>query len=253
MIFNTFGENDKPIFILIHGIWMPWQCWQSYIDELQKNYYVIVVVLDAHVENEVSEFVSIGDETKKIVNWLVTNCYTNLFAIYGISMGGVIAYRIACDNHISLQKIILDGAPLVATPPFLKLFMKWQYQRLLHQMQQRKSQALIGFEKNFLPKRYLENFLNFADTMTDRSIVNMIDSLGNSQFQYHLNSADIRILYLHGTKINEILSKKTARMLSKLVPATTVISFKGYAHAELAIYHFEECMQVLNQFIHPQS
>ena len=50
MNFHTFGSKDAPKMILIHGGLTPWQIWNEQIEHFSKKYYVIVVALNAHVE-----------------------------------------------------------------------------------------------------------------------------------------------------------------------------------------------------------
>lgn len=68
MNFHRFGSKDAPKMILIHGVLTPWKIWNKQIEHLSKNYYVIVVALNAHVEEEVSEFVSMSYYLNYLLN-----------------------------------------------------------------------------------------------------------------------------------------------------------------------------------------
>ena len=54
---------------------------------------------------------------------------------------------------------------------------------------------------------------------------------------------------MHGTKGNEILSKKSARLMKKYYPETKVICFKGDLHCYKAIYEPEKWLQVVDTFL----
>ena len=87
------GKNK--IMILIHGVLTPWQIWKPQIDYFKDNYHVVVPALDAHIENEKSEFVSIEKEAEMIEEYVNNNFGGRVYALCGLSMGGKIANRIS--------------------------------------------------------------------------------------------------------------------------------------------------------------
>ena len=48
---------------------------------------------------------------------------------------------------------------------------------------------------------------------------------------------------------NEVVSAKAAKLMKEIYPQTVVKCFKGYAHAELAIYHSDEWIKTVDEFI----
>lgn len=54
---------------------------------------------------------------------------------------------------------------------------------------------------------------------------------------------------MHGTKGNEIVSRKAAKKMKELYPQTEIRCFDGYSHAELAIYHSDEWIRQVEDFI----
>ena len=56
MRFIEFGDKINPKILLIHGYGVSWKMWKSQIDILQKDYQIILPVLDGHdEENEQNE------------------------------------------------------------------------------------------------------------------------------------------------------------------------------------------------------
>ena len=110
---------------------MPWISWSPQIENLQTNYYVVVLALDAHTELQSTEFFSVQDEAIKIIKWFLSQQKTRIHAIYGLSMGGSIAYSIAIDGRLEIDSLLLDGAPSVPSSRLLIWMMKHQYLKLL--------------------------------------------------------------------------------------------------------------------------
>ncbi len=255
MIFHEFGDKRNPIVILLHGVLTPWQMWQPQIAYLKDKYFVIVPALNAHVEEEPSEYLSAEAEAKEIVNYVSEHYGAVVHMLCGLSMGGVVAYRIWEASKLTVRKLILDGAPLVPMSPmgfvnkFSETVMQKQYLTIIHGAQKREQKVLTNFVKYFMPATYLDSFLKFANTMSDESVCNMVHAACNCNITKAHIAGDTELLFLHGTKANEMVAKKAARKMKKLYPNTRVICLKGYAHGELAIYCAEKWCEIVGGFV----
>ena len=249
MIFHTFGDKKNKTMLLIHGVLTPWQIWQDVINAFCKDYFVIVPALDAHVEELKSDFISVENEAEKIISYIEENCNAKIDVACGLSMGAAIAYKIFEKNRIKINYLVLDGAPLAHTNKLLIYFMTKSYLSIIHKSKSRNARVIKNFKKSFLPEKYLESYLKFADTMSDQSIINIVQSVFSTKIEKTLDFTNTKILFLHGTKANEMLSIKAAKKLKKLYPNMVVKVFKSYAHAELAIYHSEKWIKEIAEFI----
>ena len=75
MIFHTFGNDSGKAILLIHGMLNPWQIWKEVSDAFSNEYFVIIPELDAHTQEEASEFISVDDEAVKIRDYLQKNFF----------------------------------------------------------------------------------------------------------------------------------------------------------------------------------
>lgn len=252
MRFHVFGADSNPLMILIHGVLTPWQIWQEQIDYFQKDFCVIVPALDGHVEEEASEFVSVEDEANKISEYVTEHYGRDIDALCGLSMGGAIAYIIFERGKFNIKNLVIDGGPLAPIGKLPTWVMIKSYQSIIHKSKNRDSKTLESFKKNFLPESYLPMFLKFADTMTDSTIENMIQTVTNTNISKTPVTNNTKILYLHGTKGNEVISKKAAYRMKGVYSQTEIKCFEGYAHAELAICHKDEWIRVVCEFMNAE-
>ena len=250
MKFHTFGSNTDRAIVLIHGMLDPWQMWQTAIDAFSGAYYVIVPELDAHTEDETSRFVSVEDEAAQIRQFLLDHCGGSVFAICGLSMGGRIAASLAALPDISTENLVLDGAPLLPMPKLMIGFMKKSYGNIIRKSKQRDPKTLENARRDFLPEALIPDFLKVADHMEDESISNMLDSIFSG---YEFRQLPCKILFLHGTKGNESVSKKAAVKIKAVNPQTEIRCYKGYAHAQLASFEAEKWVGEVKSFLEQQS
>ena len=248
MIFHTFGDASKKPVLLIHGMLNPWQLWEEAAEHFSKECYVIVPELDAHTEEETSTFVSVDDEAKAIREYVINEFGGKLFMICGLSMGGRIAATIAGLPGISTEHLVLDGAPLMAMPKFLIRFMTNSYIKIIKKSKARDPKTLASCRRDFLPERYIDDFLKIADHIEDTSIRNILSSVF-SAFDYKTYDPNCRILFMHGTKGNESVSRKAALKMKEVNPQTEIRVYDGYAHAQLMSFEQSKWIREVQGFL----
>ena len=253
MLFHTFGNKNNKSIILIHGLLTPWQIWEKQISVLKEKNYIIVPALDGHIEEHTSEYISVENEAEQIEKYITEELNGTVHALCGLSMGGAIANRLFERNKVIVNNLVLDGAPLIKISSISNKAMTIAYKNIIRKSKSRDRKTLRNFSRDFLPEKYLETYLKFADTMSDSSIENMVDSVCTSVLNPRKNAENAKILFMHGTKGNEIYSKKTASIMKQYYSDMTIICFKGYKHAELAIYKPDEWLKVVESFLADKS
>lgn len=247
MKFHTFGDRDNPKIILLHGVMTPWQMWDIQIESYMTKYYVIVPALNGHQEDSESEFHSVEHEALEIEKYCIENYHNEIYSVMGVSMGGIIAFHLWKRNKLNIHHIVMDGSPLVSYSRILAKFMTKNYLDILHKSKERHPKTMENFSKYFLPKRHLESFLRIADNMSDETIINMINSVSRDMPMDRTHSGQ-GMLYLHGTALNEILAKKTAKKLKKTYPQAEIVALKGDAHCHKALFEAEHWLQIVEEY-----
>ncbi len=249
MIFHEYGNKEKPAIILIHGALTPFDIMLPIAEHFKEDYRVIIPALDGHTKEEISQFESIEQEAERIESYLLDNGIQEALSLCGLSLGGAIANAIIKRGNIKVKNLILDGAPLVKAPAWLTQVMTDNYLDILRKSKKRDKKTLDNFCKFFLPESYLPCYLSFIDNMQEDSIINMMKSVGESTLCESIDTKETKFLYLHGTKMNEYLSKKSAKKIIKLYPDATVVTLKGDAHCECAIYTPDDFAKIVIDFI----
>lgn len=247
MLVHEFIDGNKPVMVLLHGLLTPWQIWTPHIDAFREQYNIYVIALNAHTEESASEFVSVLAEAEEITAYFEGKGMDTLDVLCGLSLGGKIAHEIWKSSRFHIRNLILDGAPLAACPKFAVNIMINNYKDIIRMSKQRNPKVRKGF-KNFLPEKYWNSYLKIADLFTDRSIENIVNSVFAGG---ELKGADdqSRILFLHGTKANEILSGRSAKLMKKYHPMTQVVCFKSDAHCHKVIFQPEKWIEVVKGFL----
>jgi len=244
-----FGNHLHKKLLLIHGMQVPWQVWQPQIDHFSQHYCVIVPILDGHNPTEPSTFSSIETEAEAIEKQFIEQYGDELFAICGMSMGGSIASVLWTRGNLRINKLFLEGAPLVPQSKLLTSIITKEYINLTHKTKQRDPKTLNKCEKTFIPKKYMPYFLEMMDAISDETITNCVTSAGQFRLPESPKRGKIDIIYYHGTTLNELLSKKSAKYLKKYYPNTIIKCLNGYSHCQLVLQYPEEHKRLLEEFL----
>ena len=248
MIFHTYGNKADKAVILIHGMLTPWQIWNCAAEAFEKDHYVVVPELDGHTEDEATVFNSVDEEADKICEYIRNELEGKVYLLAGLSMGGRIAAEIAKCTDISIQNLVLDGAPLTKMNGLMKSIFKKNYISIINKSRARDPKVLESAKKGFLPEERIEDYLKIADNMEPESISRIIDTVF-ADYEYRECPKDMRILFMHGAKGNEAVSRKCALRMKAVNPQTEIREFKGMAHAELACFKPEQWVKEVEGFL----
>lgn len=162
MIFHTFGDDNNQAILFIHGVLTPWQIWEDAIGQFSKEYCVIVPALDAHTEEEQTVFESVDKEVLLIEEHIIGNHGGKVSMACGLSMGGLIAAKLAAKGSIEIETLVLDGAPLIKVPGIAARIMQSTYLSIIRRSQKREPKIIKSFKETFLPEKYLDSYLKIT-------------------------------------------------------------------------------------------
>ena len=244
-----FGDVTKRKMIPIHGFQCPWQVWEEYIEHYKDDFHVIVPILSGHNPEEKEDFISFSAEAGELENYIIPRYGKNMYAVYGMSMGGVLAATLWQNMNLSFEKVIFDGSPLVSLNGFMKGFMKKFYLDITHKSQQRDKKTVEQATKVIIPEDKLEHLLRVLDNMSNATVTNSIDSIAEFKLKSDIVTPNTTVYFFHGTAPNEMLAKKSAKYVQKHYPTTVIKRFSGKFHCENALFHPEIMMEELNRIL----
>lgn len=147
----------------------------KHIEYYKNKFHIIVPIMSGHNPDVKDDFISFAADAIEIEDYILSRYGKEIYAVYGMSMGGVLTATLWQNNRLTFDKVIFDGSPLVS------------YNKL----------------------------------------------------SQRINTPNTVVYFFHGTAVNEILAKKSAKYVKKHHPNTTVKCFKGKFHCENALFNPE--------------
>ena len=77
--------------------------------------------------SESEHYQMIAGDAKEIEEYILSRYGKEIYAVYGMSMGGVLTATLWQNNRLSFDKVIFDGSPLVSYNSFMKVFIHLYY------------------------------------------------------------------------------------------------------------------------------
>jgi len=244
-----FGNKENKKIILIHGFQSPYQVWDEYVKYYERDYHIIVPILPGHNPKKKDEFISFKECAKEIENYFISNYGNDVYAILGMSMGGVLTATIWENKKLNIENVIFDGSPLVPFNNFIKKFMIGFYINITHKSKQRDKKTLEQAVNSIITRDKLEALLQVLDNMSDTTVINYINNIGNFKLSNNEDIKNTKIYYYHGTKVNEMLAKKTAKYIKKYYPNSNIICFRGKGHCENSLLNPSEMIKELDKIL----
>ncbi len=247
-----FGNHANKKIMLIHGVNITWQMWNSEIEYFAKQYHVLVPALDGHDSEEENQFVSIEKEAETLKEFYLSHYGTEIYMVIGMSMGGAIAFDFLADGKVHAEYLIFDSGVFVSTPPLLLNISNKMQLSCKNGTKQRNQKTLENLNKAYGSK-LAPYYIELADKMSDENLLAALNAIGHFQMPQKLAIENTKIIAFHGTVFMELLAKKSAKYLKRMFPNAVIKVFPGYQHGELSVNRPEEFVNEIEKAIGLQN
>lgn len=158
----AFGDNTKPVILLLPGTCCHWKAnFGKVIPLLESDFYVACVSYDGFDETEQSVFPDMLAEAEKIEQYVQNHFGGRICAAYGCSLGGSFVGLLVQRGNIHIDHAILGSSDLdqdgpmaakfktvIITPILHGMFQKGRLPRFMRKrLEQKPSEERLYYEK----------------------------------------------------------------------------------------------------------
>ncbi len=98
--------------------------------------------MPGHNPKQKEDFISFSKTAKGLEEYYISRYGEKVYAVYGMSMGGVLAATLWQNQKLGIEKVIFDGSPLISFNGIMKKMMLHFYLNITHKAQQRDKKTL---------------------------------------------------------------------------------------------------------------
>ena len=185
MQFNTLGNINNPVIIMLSGSFAPGKSMEDIYDKLKDNFYIIVPDYNGHYKNG-GTFTTRYNEANEIKKYIISQDIKIITMIYGQSMGteiGMELLRQLQKDKINVEKVFFDGAPYIKLSYFYKKFMYFKFKTMINMFRNKSIDEVMnwGFLKKFAGDKVetlrpmIESMMLSIPYLTNESIKNEVE------------------------------------------------------------------------------
>ena len=247
MRIHEYGQENRECILLIHPSLVTWDYFENVIPLLEKDYHLLIPALPGYDLQDDSEFNSVERIASELADALLQKNIHEVKAIYGCSMGGSIALRMAADGKLKAQHYVMDGGITPYQLPWI--LTRFLALRDFGMMALGKLCGEKMIVKAFSSTEYSEEDLKYVANIfrhcTYRTLWNTFDSCNNYQMPKQPMHFPGKVHYWYAEKERKARNWDL-KYMEKFVPETVFRSFDGMDHGDMALFYPEQMAQELH-------
>lgn len=232
MQFKTFGNEENPPILLLHGGGLSWWSWEPVITLLEHDFYIHAVILDGHGDDYLTTFTGIEQAADHILSYIDTYLEGSVHLICGLSIGAQIALELLSRRENIASYAVIESALVLPIKGITTLAVPTY--TLMYGLIKQKWFSKLQAKSLFLPDNMLDLYYEDSIKMTKQSLINMTIANGNYSVKQGLKKSNAKTLILVGGKELSIM-KKSAELLSQAIPSAKLEILPGLKHGELSL------------------
>ena len=240
-----FGKQNPNTVLLLHGGGLSWWNYREVAKLLEKDYRVILPVLDGHGDSGVP-FTSIEDNAARLISYIDDRFSGQVMAMGGLSLGGQIAVEMLSQRPDICRYALLESAlvkPMKLTASLIGPTFGMSY-GLIRQKWFAKMQAgYLG-----IPRALFDDY--FRDTCKIRKADMIAFLKANSIYTIKpsLSETTARVKIVAGSKEQKNI-RDSAKLLHSAIPGSQLELLPGLRHGDLSINNPEQYAKILTDWI----
>ena len=239
-----FGKQNQDTVLLLHGGGLSWWNYREVAKLLEKDYHVILPVLDGHADSDAA-FTTIEDNAARLISYIDTHFGGQVTVLGGLSLGGQVALEMLSQRpdicrfaliESALAKLSKLTAALIA-PTFGMSY------GLIKQRWFAKMQAdYLG-----IPKALFEDYYRDTCAVTKADMIAFLKANCTYKIKTGLGETTAKVKIDAGAKEQKNILD-SAKLLHSTIPGSQLEILPSLRHGDLSINHPERYAQILKEW-----
>lgn len=257
MRFNTFGDINNPVIIMLSGSFCPGKSMEEIYTILKEDFYIIAPDYNGHYENG-GTFTTRYNEAKEIKEYILNQEIKTIKLIYGQSMGTEIGMELLKqlkNENINVEKAFFDGAPYIKLSFLYKKFMYFKFKTMINMFRKKSIDEVMSW--SFLKKiagdkietlrPMIEKMMLSIPFLTNESIKNETECCYTFDFPKMNEEIQENMCFFYGE--DEKAYKTCIKNVESQYPKAKKVVKKNQGHLTYACEHTLEYIDEIKNFI----
>ena len=244
MTIVEFGKQNKDTVFLLHGGGLSWWNYRAVAKLLEKDYYVVLPVLDGHADSD-APFTTIEDNATRLISYIDTHFGGHVTILGGLSLGGQVALEMLSQRPDICRYALIESAlvkPSKLTASLIGPAFSMSY-GLIKQRWFAKMQAdYLG-----IPKELFEDYYRDTCAITKADMIAFLQANCTYEIKTGMAGTIAKVKIVAGAK-EQTSILDSAKLLHRTIPDSHLEILPGLRHGDLSINHPEQYVRMLKEW-----
>ena len=245
MEFREYGREKAETIILLHGGGLSWWNYRSVAEQLQRDFRVILPVLDGHAGSS-REFTSIADNAAEIISFVNHELGGSVLLLGGLSLGAQIVLDILSQKNDICRYAIVESASVISSKMMNALVAPSVGSS--YGLIKNRWFAKLQFRSLHMRPDLFEEYYRDTCQITKSGMIAFLKENTAYEAKQELQSCQAEVRIVVGGKEQKTMLR-SARLLHAMLQKSTLEIKNGLYHGEYSINHPEQYVAELRDTI----
>ena len=245
MHYVEFGKENNNIILLLHGGGLSWWNYEDVAKSLQKDYHVILPILDGHAKSE-KPFTTIEDNADEIIAFIDAHLGGSVFLIGGLSLGGQILLEILSQRNDICKYAIIESALVI--PSKLMYSMIKPAFGSCYGLIQYKWFSKLQFKSLKIKSDLFDYYFRDTCAISRKDMIAFLQANSLYSLKESIKNCTAKVYVFVGRKENNAM-QKSAQIIHQSLQKSSLQVLTGLYHGEFSINHGKEYANKIREMI----
>jgi len=240
-----YGKENNNIILLLHGGGLSWWNYEDTAKSLQKDFHIILPILDGHAESD-KPFTTIEDNAAEIIAFIDTHFGGSVFMIGGLSLGGQILLEILSQRNNICKYAIIESALVIPSkithsmikPAFGSCYGLIQYKRF----------SKLQFKSLKIKPDLFDCYYKDTCDISKNDMIAFLQANSLYSLKESIKSCEAKVFVFVGEKENNTMLK-SAEMIHQTLRNSFLQVIPKLYHGEFSINHGKDYANKIREII----
>ena len=245
MTVTEYGKQHQETVLLLHGGGLSRWNNREVAKLLEKDYHVILPVLDGHAGNG-EVFTSIEDNAAKLISYIDDHFGGKVTVLGGLSLGGQIALEILSQRPDICQFALIESAlvkPSKLTATLIGPTFGMSYSLIKQRWFARMQATYLG-----IPMTMFDDYFRDTGKISKADMIAFLKANSLYTIKPSLSETTAKTKIVAGAKEPKSI-RDSSKLLREAIPGSSVEILPGLRHGDLSINHPAHYVRMLTEWI----
>ena len=239
-----YGKQNTEIIILLHGGGLSWWNYREVAKPLEKDYHVILPVLDGHAGSD-APFATIEDNAARLISYIDTHFGGQVAVLGGLSLGGQIALEMISQRPDICRLALIESAqvkPSKLTCALIGPTFGMSYGLIKQRWFAKLQATYLG-----IPKELFEDYYRDTCAITKADMIAFLKANCAYEIKNGLRETTARTKIVAGSREQKSILD-SAKLLNSIIPCSKAEILPRLRHGDLSINNPEKYVRILEEW-----